>query len=283
MGCSHTASRTTDRSATVSRPTPRRIFATLIAALVSAPVFVGITVVAAPAEAGATTRCAPVSNKYIGGTLIGQDGRDINAQVSMDVVDKYGKGINMLGCRTAAYSVTVWMNKGLTGDGAPHTAATTRTWRVNRLPANAVKVWIEVWTRTGVDRVCPTCDGSIDTHRYGFVNRRAVPVNHGALRLMAPLHCGIGRGSTGTIQGALTDKRGNKVSFGSIHAWSTAPDGSKPMQGWGQARRKLGYYVIPTLASGQEYVVWASYKCVSHKLYHIYVGSCKNVPVRFVV
>lgn len=268
----------------MSRPTPRRIVAALSAALVVAPLAVAVALVSAPAQAVATTRCSPVSSKYIGGTLIGQDGRDINAQVSLNVVDKYGKGIDMLGCRTSAYTKTIWMNKLLSGDGAPHTAATTRTWRLNRLPANAAKVWIEVWTRTNEGSRCTTCDGVIDTHRYGFVNRRAVPVNRGALKLIAPLHCGIGRGSTGTIQGTLTDKHGNKLSFGSIHAWSQlTPDGSKPLQGWGQAVRKVGYYKIDALASGQDYVIFASYKGVTHKRYHIYVGSCKNVPVRFVV
>ena len=132
----------------MSRPTPRRIVAALSAALVVAPLAVTVALVSAPAQAGATTRCASVSSKYIGGTLYGQDGRDINAQVSLNVVDKYGKGINMLGCRTSLYTKTIWMNKRLSGDGAPHTAATTRTWRLSQLPANAAKVWIEVWTRT---------------------------------------------------------------------------------------------------------------------------------------
>jgi hypothetical protein len=268
----------------VSRPTPRRIVAALSAALVAVPLAVAIAVVSAPAQAGATTRCAPVSSKYIGGTLVGQDGRDINAQIGLDVIDKYGKTLDMNGCRHAGYTRSIWMNKRVSGDGAVHTSATTRTWRLSNLPANAVKVWIEVWTRTNLPKPCPTCDGPIDTHRYGFVNRRAVPVNRGALRLMAPLHCGIGRGSTGTIQGTLTDKDGHKVSFGSIHAWSQlTPDGSKPLQGWGQAVRKLGYYKIDALASGQDYVLWATYKGVTHKRYHVYVGSCKNVPVRFVV
>jgi len=249
--------------------------------LVAAPLLVSV-VTSAPA--GATTRCAPVSSKYISGTLIGQDGRDINAQIGLAVVDKYGKTINMSGCRTAGYTRSIWMNKGITGDGAPHTSATTHNWRLSGLPANAVKVWIEVWTRTNRPKPCAACDGPLDTHRYGFVNRRAVLVNHGRLRLMAPLHCGLGNGSTGTIQGALINTHGTKLSFGSIHAWSMLnPDGSKPLQGWGQARRKLGYYVIDALASGQDYVVWASYKGHTYKGSHVMAKSCQNVPLRFVV
>ncbi|HEY2985875.1 MAG TPA: hypothetical protein VGJ38_17085 [Jatrophihabitantaceae bacterium] len=265
----------------MSRRTPRWTLAAACVALVAAPLLVAV---ATATPAAATTRCSPVSSKYIGGTLIGQDGRDINAQIGLAVVDKYGKILDLNGCRTPAYTVSIWMNKSVSGNGAVHTSATTRSWRLSHLPANAVKVWIEVWTRTNLPKSCASCDGPLDTHRYGFVNRRAIPVNKGTVRLMAPLHCGLGNGSTGTIQGTLTNKNGTKLSFGSIHAWSMLnPDGSKPLQGWGQARRKLGYYVIDALASGQDYVVWASYKGHSYKRYHVMVKACQNVPLRFVV
>jgi hypothetical protein len=266
----------------VSRRSPRWTLAAACATLVAAPLLVAV---ATAAPAAAATRCSSVSGKYIGGTLIGQDSRDINAQISLAVVDKYGKTINMLGCRTSGYTKTIWMNKSVSGSGAVHTSATTRNWRLSGLPRNAVRVWIEVWTRTSTDTPgCTGCDGPIDTHRYGFVFRRSIPVYTGTVRLMAPLHCGIGRGSTGTIQGTLTNKHGTKLSFGSIHAWSMLnPDGSKPLQGWGQAVRKLGYYKIDTLASGQEYVIRASYMGHTYIRYHVPVKSCQNTFARFIV
>jgi hypothetical protein len=266
----------------VSRRTPRWTLAAACVVLLAAPLLVAV---ATAAPATAATRCSPVSSKYIGGTLIGQDGRDINAQVSLAVVDKYGKTIDRYGCRTAGYTASIWMNKRVSGNGAVHTSATTRNWRLSGLPRNAVKVWIEVWTRTSTDTPgCAGCDGPLDTHRYGFVNRRTIPVNTGTVRLMAPLHCGIGRGSTGNIQGTLTNKHGTKVSFGSIHAWSMLnPDGSKPLQGWGQAVRKLGYYKIDALASGQDYVIRAHYMGRTYVRYHVPVKNCQATPVRFVV
>jgi hypothetical protein len=263
----------------VPRLTRRWTLAAACAALVAVPLLVSV---ATSAPAGATTRCAPTSSRYIGGTLAGQDGRDINAQIGLSAVDKYGKSINRYGCHGSGYTVSIWMNKGVSGNGVVHTPATTHSWRYS-LPANAVAVWIEVWTRTNTPRSCATCDGPVDTHRYGFVNRRAVHVNTGNVRLIAPLHCGLGRVGTGTIQGTLRDKHGNKVTFSRIYAWSMlSPDGSKPLQGWGQGRQATtGYYKIDALASGQDYVVWATYGGVTHKRYHVKVGDCKNVPLAF--
>ncbi len=263
----------------MSRRTPRWTLAAACAALVVAPLLVSV---ATSAPAGATTRCAPTSSKYIGGTLVGQDNRDINAQIGLNVVDKYGKSINRYGCHGSGYTVSIWMNKGVSGDGVVHTAATTRTWRYT-LPANAVAVWIEVWTRTNLPKSCAACDGPVDTHRYGFVNRRAIRVNTGNVKLIAPLHCGLGRVGTGSIQGTLRDKAGNRVTFHSIYAWSMLrPDGSKPLQGWGEAHQRPGYYVIDALAGEQEYVVWANYHGVTYKRYHVMVHNCQNVPLRFV-
>jgi hypothetical protein len=225
--------------------------------------------------------CSPRTANFIGGTISGQDGRDINAQVSLDVVDRTGAHLDLNGCRTSGYTKTIWMNMNVSGNGVVHTAATRNTWRLDGLPANASSVWIEVWTRTNTPKPCPTCDGPLDTHRYGFVNRRAVKLNTGNVRLLAPLHCKLG-GQTGNIQGTLTNKAGKPVKFDSIYAWSMlTPDGSKPLQGWGAAVQSTGYYVIDTLASGQTYAVWASYRGVTFKRLNVPVKPCGNTPLRF--
>lgn len=251
-----------------------RLVASLLAFAVAS---VGLAVVGiAPASAA----CAPTSNNFISGTLGGQDLRHINAQISFDVKDRYGNTIAMDGCRTSAYSKTIWMNTNVSGDGAPEFSNTAYKWRVSNLPANAVSAWIEVYTRTNTGKTCPSCDGVIDTHRYGWVNRRSVPLNH-SYNLLAPLQCGLG-GSSGSIQGHLY-AGGRPARFDRIYAWSElTPDGSKPLQGWGiGAQPTVGYYKINNLASGQTYVVWATYHGVTMVRKHIMVSSCRAVPLAF--
>lgn len=243
--------------------------------LACATVLLGVTVVtAAPASAA----CAARTSNRTWGTVSGQDHRDINAQVSFDIVDRYDHEIGLDGCRVSGYSKTIWMNMNLSGEGAAHTVHTANKWEIDNLPANAVSVWIEVYTRTNTGRTCGTCDGVIDTHRYGWINRRAVHLNHG-VTLVAPLNCGLG-GTSGSIQGALWSG-GKKVRFDRIYAWSElTPDGSKPLQGWGQGLQPdVGYYKIPNLASGQSYVLQATYHGVTKVFKHIPIHDCKTVPL----
>jgi hypothetical protein len=230
---------------------------------------------AAPASAA----CSPVSNKFIGGTLTGQDHRDINGQIGLELKDVHGYTIGMNGCRMSGYSKVVWMNMNTSGDGAVHSTRTTNVWRVNGLPNNAVNAWIEVYTRTNTGKGCPTCDGVLDTHRYGWINRRAVHLLT-SYNLIAPLNCGLG-GNSGNIQGYLKHN-GARVAFDRIYAWSElTPDGSKPLQGWGQGMQANGYYKINNLASGQTYVVQATYHGVTQIRQHIMVNPCKAVPLSF--
>ena len=240
----------------------------------------GVAVVVAPEGSASATVCAARSANFIGGTISGQDGRAINAQISLNGVDAAGHSIDANGCRTGGYTANLWVNMNVSGDGSTATTGVTRSWMYRGLPSNVVAVWIEVWIRTNTPKPCPTCDGPLDVHRYGFINRRAVKVNS-TLHLLAPLHCGLG-GTTGNIQGALRDAAGHPVVFDSIYAWSMlSPDGSKPLQGWGVATQRLGYYVIDTLASGQSYTVWATYHGVTQKRYYIPVKSCTSLPLPF--
>jgi len=233
------------------------------------------------ASTASATVCSPRTSHYLAGTLRGQDGRDINAQISFDLVNTPGNHVDLNGCRVGGYARTLWMNMNVSGDGVIHSARTMSAWRLGDLPANAANAWIEVWTRTNTPKPCPTCDGPVDTHRYGFVNRRAIPVNTSNIRLIAPLNCSLG-GQSGTIQGYLTNRAGQPVKFDAIYAWSMLnPDGSKPLQGWGQATQKVGYYVIGNLASGQNYAVWATYRGVTFRRLNVPVKACGNTPLRF--
>lgn len=252
----------------------------IAAAVASATVVTLASATSSTTTASAAT-CAPASSKYIGGSIAGQDGRAINAQISLDVVDSKGRRIGMNGCLAKGYTRTLWVNTNVSGDGSTATTGVTRRWRLNNLPSNAVAVWIEVWTRTNQPKPCPTCDGPVDTHRYGFVNRRAVKVNNGSVRLLAPLHCAQG-GSSGSIQGYTKLKNGTKVTLSRLYAWSMlTPDGSKPLQGWGAGKWSSGFYRVDNLASGQTYVVWATYNGVTQKRLNVPVRSCRSTPLSF--
>jgi hypothetical protein len=237
----------------------------------------GLTLVhAAPAAAA----CAAPSSKWVGGNLIGQDRRDINAQVSFDIKDRNGYTIGLDGCRTSGYSKTIWMNMNLGAGGAVHSSRSTYRWMLRNLPANAVSTWIEVWTRTNTPKSCAACDGPVNTSVYGFVNRRAVPLSRWYY-LTAPLNCGVRGGTAGNIQGRLVDAANRPVRFDSIYAWSELqPDGSLPMQGWGVGKQTTtGYYKIENLAPGQRYVLWAKYHGHTVKRFHIPVAACRAVPL----
>jgi hypothetical protein len=249
--------------------------------LVSSLIAVALTAgaVSLTQAAPASAACAAKSSHYLGGTMTGQDGRDINAQVSFDIVDRLGRSIDMNGCVTRSYGMTIWMNKNVSGNGVAHSAQTVNAWRINNLPANAVAAWIEVYTRTNAGKLCPTCDGTVDTHRYGFVNRRAVKLNNANLRLIAPLNCSAG-GQSGSIQGYLMDSAHRPVAFSAIHVWSTlTPDGSKPLQGWGMAVITKGYYKIDNLASGQSYAMLASYAGKSLPRRVVKVTACHGTAL----
>ncbi|HVA59609.1 MAG TPA: hypothetical protein VNG13_03605 [Mycobacteriales bacterium] len=251
----------------------RRLLVLLTALAALGPAVVSL------APAAHASGCAGSSGKRLSGILAGQDGRDINAQVGFDIVDRYNHKIGLNGCATSAYGIDLWFNKGISGQGVPNPPGKSQSWITPPLPSNAAAVWIEVWTRTNQPKNCATCDGPIDTSRYGFVNRRAIKPGTSNIRLLAPLKCGVSGGTAGTVQGKLYDFSGHPTSSGwTIYAWSQlTPDGSKPLQGWGVAQMYGDAYMISTLASGQPYVLWATYHGVTQK--HTFtVKSCQNVP-----
>ncbi|MEP7178445.1 MAG: hypothetical protein ABI775_05115, partial [Pseudonocardiales bacterium] len=144
-----------------------------------------VTAIAAPVPASAA--CAATTSHQISGIVAGQDHRDINAQVSFDVVDRAGRHLGPDGCVRAGYYKTIGFNPTLSSRGWARDAVHPNTWVLGGLPANATGVWIELWTRTNTGaKACPTCAGDLDTSRYGFVNRRNIPIGTRNVRLIAP-------------------------------------------------------------------------------------------------
>jgi hypothetical protein len=237
-----------------------------------------MVVTAATVPVAASAACATATTHSISGIVMGQDHRDINAQISFDVVDRYGRDLAPGGCRRGGYYKSIFMNPTLSSRGYARNAMHPQKWTLSGLPSNAAGVWIELWTRTNTGaKACPTCAGKLDTSRYGFVNRRNVRIGSRNVRLVAPLNCGVSGGTSAQIQGWIRTAAGTAVHATSIHAWSElTPDGSLPLQGWGQGREAAnGSYKIDNLAAGQRYAVWISAGGRTYKRVHVAVRACR--------
>ena len=243
-----------------------------------------VTAIAAPVQASAA--CSARTTHSISGLVAGQDHRDINAQISFDVVDRAGHQLGPDGCAHSGYYKTIFVNPTLSSQGWARDAVHPNRWTLGTLPANASGVWIELWTRTNTGpKACPTCAGKLDTTRYGFVNRRNIPIGSRNVRLIAPLNCRVDGGTSGAVQGWIRNRAGMAVHATSIHAWSElTPDGSKPLQGWGQGVESVnGSYKIDNLASGQNYAVWISAGGRTYKWVHLPVHACRATAVSVTV
>jgi hypothetical protein len=262
------------------RASLRRRAGTALSILSLVAGWIVVTAVAAPVLASAA--CAAPTTHSISGIVMGQDHRDINAQISFDVVDRLGHDLAPGGCVRAGYYKTIMENPTLSSRGHARNAMHPNTWTLSGLPSNATGVWIELWTRTNTGpKACPKCAGSLDTSRYGFVNRRNVKIGSKNVRLVAPLNCGLSGGTSGSLQGYIRTAGGTAVRASAIHAWSElTPDGSMPMQGWGQGvESHYGFYKIDNLAAGQKYALWISVGGKTYKRVHVAVRACSATPV----
>lgn len=248
----------------------------LRALLVAATVFFTGLVVAAPTAQAA---CAAPSSRWVGGTVKGQDGWDVNVQVSISIETANGVQVGMDGCRTTAYAKYVFVNRLLSAEGAPHSSKTVNTWKFTGLPSNAAYVWIENYPRAPGNPQCSTCAGPVDMRKYAKSMRRKVPVNRGDVRLTLPLVCGRG-GRTGKIWGHMTNSKNQPIQPDSIYAWSEAPDSPTFLMGWGTGAYANGYFSIDKLASDQTYVIWVSKRGYPTKRYYgVRVNYCKTTPL----
>ncbi len=235
-----------------------------------------LLVPASPAYAG----CAPATSKYLAGTVRGQDGWDVNVQISFDIMTSSGVRVGLDGCKTSAYSHNLFLNRNLGYAGAPHSSSTTYSWQLRNLPSNAATVWIETWPRDKPTSTC--CPGPVTTKKYGHSMRRAISASasRGDVRLTMPLACAA-KGTTGTIWGRSYDRYGKPITITRIHAWSEAADSNTAILGWGPGTAYNGnYYGVNALASGQNYSVWANATGYpTKKILHVKVDPCRTTPL----
>ena len=134
----------------------------------------GAILLIAPAPpAGAA--CAS-KTKSLAGTVEGEDGRFISAQVGIELFDSAGRKLKMDGCVMTAggYSVSASVNIKpatvpccyiLPGSGTTEPTyngyTLSKTWSVSGLPSNAATAWLEVYPKRAGGS--PNTDSS----RYG--------------------------------------------------------------------------------------------------------------------
>lgn len=217
-------------------------------------------------SAATSGRCAPMTSRKITGTLTGKDGLGLNATIGFDLVDGAGHEIDArTGCAASGYGALLQLNHYIGGHGAAVGSTMTSaqgqsegvvdpTFGIFNLPSNVKTVFVETYTRTYTGSPCGlTCAGTVDTSKYGFVNRMFLPVAKASnLKLIADTTKAFG-GDTGSIQVYVPSGGG-----ASVHAWSMAIKGNVTDEGWGtgvQSRTNPHLYTIPALSPNQEYTM----------------------------
>lgn len=265
----------------------------LTAVLVALALAGGLTALAPSVASPAQAACATNTGKSISGTVVGQDGRDVNASIGIDLVDAAGRGINGgtpgsagYGCaKTGGYSVPQTYVNHFVGplgreprtntrafdpvsralrhrpelmpDGKPF----TRSWRIDNVPSNAVGAYIEVYHRGYEGSPCRDSQGNYcfnpENHRkYGNANEHIVPVGTTGLQIRLPTTCAY-QGSAGALTGRTVDAAGRPVGVKAVYAFTEAKwNGAPAFHGWGIATLASGgTFSVPALASGQTYVL----------------------------
>jgi hypothetical protein len=217
------------------------------------------------------SRCSPATTRTITGTLTGADGMFVNATLGFDLTDGQGHTFDLgTGCKANGYSTILQLNHGIGGEGAPAGTAITEpdgsagtvssSFTIRDIPADVVNAWIEVYPRTQEGNPYPTCGwscaGPVDTHKYGGLNRREVPIDGTVLHLTEPLTPAFG-GTSGGLRITVVNGSAPYTAPVRAYAWSMlTPEGSQPDQGWGfgSASGPAGnVWTFPSLGSGQDY------------------------------
>lgn len=241
----------------------------------------------------ASAVCTARTTHALSGYVTGADNLDVNVSIGFAVSDAQGRQINVSdGCvmTHGGYSTPQQeKNHYVSGRGAPrnsrmHDAAghdmgvSTHTWSLTGLPANASAVWIEVYSRGYAGSPCTACFGPRDVSKYGYVMRRPLKPGTANIVLQLPMTCAYHGGSTNRIFGYVTNSAGTRVLPDRVVASSIMPDRNTVPMGWGVAMTSTGSYNLESLASGQKYVVWMTYKGLTQRRSGVVVNPCKITP-----
>lgn len=255
----------------------RRLGLALSCVLAASP----LTVTQSATAAACTTR-----TRTITGTILGQDGRFVDAMLGFDLMRVTSAGVQHINGRvgSSGYGCAGYRGYGQVlrvNPDVPATGSTTvgsSTWSVV-IPANVNQVIVEVYPKAAGP------DSPVDDRRYGGALRWKVPIPYGKpIHIRLPAGCGTG-GRNGYIAG-YGYKGSTRVKLDRVVAWSTAKDNyaQKPILGF-----KIGHtydngvFKIRQLAPGQAYTVIYSYGGRSIQKFGIYVHPCKGTTasIRF--
>jgi hypothetical protein len=217
-----------------------------------------------------TTACSPPpAYKYISGTIKGVDGKIVDVMVGFDILDAFGRKID-LGYIKAGYSSIQRLNHCVPTNGATSSQKCPGTGQVTgynwslRVPANATTAYIEVYPKRPTPNNWVTfrgytgpMPGTTDTSTYAMCYRRAIPLpgSVGNVSIVLPKVWGVPGGSTGSLVGHISNWPGGVT--GSINAWSRAAN--QPTMGFAMGSvNGAGNYRIDGLQSHQSYTLVAS-------------------------
>ena len=238
-----------------------------------------------PATPAAAAPCY-TATRTITGTIQGEDGRYVDAQLGFDLVRIVGDtkqhinglpGSDRYGCAGHhGYGYNLRVNRDVPATGS--TTAGTKSWKAT-IPANVNLVIIEVYPRA------PGNPSPVDDSRYSGALRWKVPIPYGkAIHIKLPRVCSAG-GKTGYIAGKAT-KNGAPVKLDFVGAWSMATDNNSasPILGFRVGTSSdNGVWKVRNLASGQKYtVVWIE-NGVTKQRYGLAVAACKGTAAAPVV
>ena len=200
---------------------------------------IGTTVLTLNGAGQAQASCSTLTDKAVGGTLAGDDGRAVNGVVGFTFVDEFGYRLDIRGCRLAgdAYGRVFHLNSYAGASGVTQTSATSNAFRVDRIPATVKEVWVETYPKAA--------DGSTDYSHYTGVYEARVRPGTTNLAMHFPVTCSQG-GRTGAIVVSLA-VGGQPVTPSWIGYWSEGSVNHKV--GYALASGGLGTFTSPPLAT----------------------------------
>jgi hypothetical protein len=221
---------------------------------------------ATPAEAART----------VTGTILGSDGRAVDAFIGFDLKDSSGRTIDKNGCLATrcglhGYGITLRLNGDVPATGAVDRTGHAITWSIT-VPSATARMFIETYPFSSGTY------GKTDESRYGHSYRRNIPIPYSArINLRMPVICSQG-GTTGGISGRAT-LGGAATTLRRVSTWSLGTDnnGPTPILGWNVGTVASGSYKLPNLPAGQKYQILATASNgVSKRWYNVQVNSCRT-------
>jgi hypothetical protein len=243
----------------------RRLFAVFATLAIAA----GLLTLATPAEAART----------VTGTILGSDGRAVDAFLGFDLKNSSGQTIDKNGCLATkcglhGYGITLRVNGDVPATGAADRTGHVTQWSIT-VPSAATSVFIEVYPFSSGTY------GHTDESRYGHSYRRNVHIPYPTrINVRLPLICSQG-GTTGAIAGRAT-VGGSGATLKRVATWSLGADnnGPTPILGWNVGTAGPGTFTIPNLPAGQKYQVLAtSPSGVVKRYYDVQVNSCRTTTL----